>query len=214
MIPLVHDFTDETVLVFGGGTVGARKARRFAREAAVVVVAPDFADAGFGGAERARAAPGPEDVPGWFDRVGPALAVAATDDAAVNDAVARTADERGVLHNRADRAGDRAAGSVLVPATVRDDPVVVAVSTGGRSPALARHLRRRIADEVEDAGAMAELTAALRADLREREVAPERRRAAVRAVVASTDVWTDLGAGGANVRETAAAVVADVLGDT
>jgi hypothetical protein len=38
MIPLLHDFTGATVLVFGGGTVGARKARRFASEADVVVV--------------------------------------------------------------------------------------------------------------------------------------------------------------------------------
>ena len=28
MIPLLHDFADERVLVFGGGPVGARKARR------------------------------------------------------------------------------------------------------------------------------------------------------------------------------------------
>ncbi|MFC6768071.1 NAD(P)-dependent oxidoreductase, partial [Natrinema soli] len=38
MIPLLHDFTNATVLVFGGGHVGARKARRFAREARVLVV--------------------------------------------------------------------------------------------------------------------------------------------------------------------------------
>ncbi|MDR9382052.1 MAG: NAD(P)-dependent oxidoreductase, partial [Natronomonas sp.] len=48
MIPLYHDFTDETVLVFGGGPVGARKARRFAREAAVVVVSPEFAADDYG----------------------------------------------------------------------------------------------------------------------------------------------------------------------
>lgn len=41
MIPLVHDFSGETVLVLGAGPVGARKARRFAAEADVVVVAPD-----------------------------------------------------------------------------------------------------------------------------------------------------------------------------
>ncbi len=40
MIPLLHDFADATVLIFGGGPVGARKARRFAREATVVVVSP------------------------------------------------------------------------------------------------------------------------------------------------------------------------------
>ncbi|MFC6772099.1 NAD(P)-dependent oxidoreductase, partial [Halorubrum pallidum] len=37
MIPLYHDFTGETVLVIGGGGVGARKASRFADEARVVV---------------------------------------------------------------------------------------------------------------------------------------------------------------------------------
>ena len=44
MIPLVHDFTGRTVLVLGGGAVGARKAQRFATEAHVVVVSPAFAD--------------------------------------------------------------------------------------------------------------------------------------------------------------------------
>lgn len=214
MIPLVHDFAGETVLVFGGGPVGARKARRFAREADVVVVAPAFADAAVGGADRVRASPDPADVEDWFDRAAPALVVAATDDPVVNDAVARVARERGVLHNRADRAGERGAGSVVVPATVRDDPVVVAVSTGGRSPALAAHLRERLADELENAGAMADLTAAIRADLKDRAVPPARRRAAVRAVVDSPAVWTDLGAGGANARDTATDVVANALGDT
>lgn len=42
MIPLVHDLSDETVVVFGGGPVGARKAHRFAREARTVVVSPEF----------------------------------------------------------------------------------------------------------------------------------------------------------------------------
>ena len=103
MIPLYHDFTDETVLVFGGGSVGARKARRFAREASVVVVGPKLSADDYGGAETVRAAPAPAEVPSWVDRVDPALAVAATDDGAVNEAVARAADERNVLVNRTDR---------------------------------------------------------------------------------------------------------------
>ncbi|WP_255359166.1 NAD(P)-dependent oxidoreductase [Haladaptatus sp. R4] len=42
MIPLFHDFRGERVLVFGGGRVGYRKTRRFAREATVVVVGAEF----------------------------------------------------------------------------------------------------------------------------------------------------------------------------
>jgi precorrin-2 dehydrogenase/sirohydrochlorin ferrochelatase len=205
MIPLLHDFTGQTVLVFGGGPVGARKARRFAREARVVVVSPEFADREFGGAALVRSAPGPADLPAWFERARPALAVAATDDGGLNAAIEREARERGVLVNRTDESGGREPASVVVPATVRDDPVVVAVSTGGTSPALSRHLRERIEPELEGAGAMAELTAELREELR--PLPPTVRREAIRAVVGTPGVWKDLRSGGTKRPE----VVADVI---
>lgn len=214
MIPLFHDFTDETVLVFGDGTVGARKARRFAREASVVVVGPDLSADDYGGAETVRASPAPEDITDWFDRADPALAVAATDDEAVNGAVETAARERGVLVNRADEAGGRDAGSVVVPATVRDGDVTVAVSTNGSSPALARELRRRIEADIEGAGDLAEATAHVRAELKARGVAPERRRQALRAAVQSPSLWKDLGTGGSNIRRTVADAVESALGET
>ncbi len=214
MIPLFHDFTDETVLVVGGGPVGARKARRFAREATVVVVGPELAADDYGGAETVRAAPEPGAVAGWVERTDPALAVAATDDPAVNAAVEDAARARGVLVNRADEAGGRDAGSVVVPATVTDGPVTVAVGTDGRSPALARELRDRIEADLQGVGELAGATAAVRAALKRREIASERRREAVRAAVRSPRVWKDLGTGGSNVRETVADVVESVLGET
>jgi len=215
MIPLFHDFDDETVLVFGGGPVGARKARRFAREASVVVVVgPALSADDYGGAETVRAAPAPGDVPGWFDRVDPALAVASTDDSAVNGAVEAAARERGVLVNRADQSGGRDAGSVVVPATVRDGGVSVAISTGGASPALARELRERIEAEIEGAGKLAAATAEVREELKASGVEPQRRRAAVRAAVQSPAVWKDLGTGGSKPRRIIDAVVESTLGDT
>ncbi|MFB6091855.1 MAG: bifunctional precorrin-2 dehydrogenase/sirohydrochlorin ferrochelatase [Haloquadratum sp.] len=226
MIPLYHDFTGETVLVFGGGSVGARKARRFAREARVVVVSPDFADRDFGGAERVRAAPGPADAGAWLDRADPALVVAATDDPAVNDAVAEAARARDVLINRADRsesgeaAGGKDAGGdatgrtvhgVIVPATVDDGGVRVAVSTGGRSPALAKYLRERIESEIEGAGAMADLTADLRAELRGDGADPAARRDAIRAVVRDPSVWKALRTGTSNPRREATRVIRNTM---
>ena len=211
MIPLLHDFAGATVLVFGGGRVGARKARRFAREARVVVVSPTFEGAFGADVALVRAAPGAEMVDALVERADPALVVAATDDAAVNEAAAAAARDAGALVNRADRSGDRDAGSVVVPATVRDDPVVVAVATGGRSPALSRHLRERFEEDVEGAGAMAELTAALRTDLRERGVDADRRREAVRAVVRSTPVWKALRAGDTKARREAESVIEEYL---
>jgi len=188
VIPLFHDFAGERVLVFGGGSVGARKARRFAREAEVFVVAPEFADREFGGVTLFRAAPDPDEVPEWIDRIDPALAVAATDDDAVNAAVGNACGEREILVNRADRSGEREFGSVVLPATTRDDPVVVAIATGGSAPVLSGYLRERIEGLIEGTGPLADLLADLRDDLGEREVPTRRRRQALRAVVESERV--------------------------
>jgi len=207
MIPLVHDFTDATVLVFGGGPVGARKARRFASEADVVVVSPAFVDREFGDVERIRAAPDPEAVETWFDRTTPALVVAATDDTQVNEAIATTARERGVLLNRADRAGGREPGSVVVPATVRDGDVTVSISTGGGAPALSKYLRTELEETLAGAGSMATLCASLREQLKSMDVDPSRRREIVTDVVNSPAVWTALRSGTANTSQ----VIEDVL---
>ncbi|GGJ08239.1 hypothetical protein GCM10008995_17610 [Halobellus salinus] len=227
MIPLYHDFTDETVLVFGGGPIGARKARRFAEEAAVVVVSPAFDADDFGNAELVRARPAPGDVGAWVDRTAPALAVAATDDDGVNNAVAAAARARGILVNRADRSAATGDGGgadthgpdthgppidVVVPATVADGDVRVAISTGGRSPALAKHLRERIESVVDGAEGMAALTADLRAELRSSELAPSERRDAVRAVVRAPDVWKALRTGTSNPRQEATRVIRNTMG--
>ena len=236
MTPLYHDFSDETVLVFGGGSVGSRKAIRFADEARVVVVSPVFGDrlaersetrtepTGEGSAqpsdptapdtaaiELVRAAPDPDAVRGWVSRVSPALVVAATDDSAVNAAAEAAALDAGLLVNRTDVSGGREAGSVVVPATVDDDPVRVALSTGGASPALSKALRERIETEIDGAGAMAALSGQLRRELRDRDISPEKRREAIRRVVRSDGVWKGLQKGGSNGRQEAYTVIEEVL---
>lgn len=213
MIPLLHDFAGETVLVFGGGSVGARKARTFAREADVVVVSPAFADADFDDAERVREAVDAAGAADWIDRTDAALVVAATDDGELNAAIAEAARDAGALVNRTDVHGERDTGSVVVPATIRDGPVVAAIATGGRSPALSRYLRQQLETELEGAGEMADLTGEIRDELQTRGVAPDDRRAAVRAVVRSSDVWTNLDRGRTKARQVADNVISDVTGD-
>ena len=223
MTPLYHDLAGETVLVFGGGPVGRRKADRFADETRVVVVSPGF-DEGLlglaGGAdadpapprvELIRAAPDATAVRGWIDRCSPALVVAATDDPAVNAAAEAAALDAGILVNRTDVSGGRDPGSVVVPATVEDGPVRVAISTGGRSSALSKALRQRIESEIEGAGAMAELSGDLRSELAEAGVDPANRRAAIRRVVRSEGVWKGLQKGRSNARTEAYNVIEEVV---
>ncbi|MFC6757420.1 MULTISPECIES: precorrin-2 dehydrogenase/sirohydrochlorin ferrochelatase family protein [Haloarcula] len=214
MIPLLHDFSDETVLVFGGGPVGARKARRFGAEAAVVVVSPDFADRSFGAAELVRAAPDADGVREWVERTEPALVVAATDDAELNAVAEAAARERDALVNRADDHGEQDVGNVVVPATVRSDPVVMAVATGGHSPALSKHLRESFEAQFADAGEMAELTGTLREELKSTDMNPTERRDAVRTVVRSDEVWKALDSGRSKARQVAADVIGYQMGDT
>ncbi|MFB6299163.1 MAG: bifunctional precorrin-2 dehydrogenase/sirohydrochlorin ferrochelatase [Halobacteriales archaeon] len=211
MQPLFHDLSDQWVLVFGGGSVGARKARRFSQNANVLVLSPAFADAEFGNAHRIRAAPEPDEVGAWFDRIDPALAVAATDDKAINEAIAEEARARSVLINRTDTHGSPGSHGVVTPATVRDDPVVVAIGTGGTSPALSRELRRRLESELDGAGAMAELTGELRESLRDRDLSSSQRHAAIRAVVRSQAVWTALREGDSKPLDEAERVIEETL---
>ena len=222
MIPLFHDFRDESVLVVGGGSVGARKARRFAAEADVTVLSPEFGDREFGSADLVRTAPGPDDAEDWVARVDPALVVAATDDESVNAAFADAARDAGALVNRADESESasesddgegRGADSVVVPATAGEDPVTVAVSTGGQSPALSKYLREQVESAFAGAGEMAELTGEIRTELRASGTPPADRRDAVRAVVRSEPVWKALRTGDANPRKRAEAAVRRAVGD-
>ncbi|WP_135661838.1 precorrin-2 dehydrogenase/sirohydrochlorin ferrochelatase family protein [Halorhabdus rudnickae] len=216
MIPLFHDFTGERVLVFGGGSVGARKARRFASEAEVTVLSPAFADTDFGDAQLVRAEPDAEAVTAWLDRLEPVLVVAATDDEPLNATIESAARDRDILVNRTDESGPRRRGSVVVPATIRRDPVTVAIATGGTSPALSRVLREHLEDDpyVDQAGAMADLSGELRTELHDRDVDPATRREVLRDIVKTEGVWKALDTSGSNPRKRAVSVISDAIGDT
>jgi len=73
------------------------------------------------------------------------LALTATDDAATNAAVHRAGEQRRVWVNSAD---DPANCSFTLMSVIRRGDLVVSVGTGGRSPALAAQLRRRLEEEI------------------------------------------------------------------
>ena len=128
-------------VVVGGGTVAERKVAALLDSAALVtVISPELTVRLQEWAEAGRLTHiGRTYCAGDLD--GAALAIAATDDPAVNDEVAHAARRAGILVNVA---GNPAAGTFTTVATVRRGDVLATVSTNGASPTLAALLRRRI----------------------------------------------------------------------
>jgi precorrin-2 dehydrogenase/sirohydrochlorin ferrochelatase len=169
------DVTDRLVVIVGGGPVAVRKARGVLEAGGTRVrcVSPTFDPGMPEGVER---------VPEAYEARhldGAGLVFAATDLAAVNDAVVRDARARGVLVNRAD-ADDEQPGDFAVPAKLRQGPVTVSVATGG-SPALAVLIRNRLVERWDPRWSqMAEMMLGLRRVLVERLEDPQARREAFR----------------------------------
>lgn len=140
--PVVLRLRGRRVVVVGGGPVGLRKARALAGQGArVVVVDPAPGDelraaADAGALELVERPFEAEDLDDAW------LAVCATGRREVDAAVAAAAEVRRVLLNAA---GDADDADVVALAAVTHGDVVVAVGTGGRSPALAAHLRDQVA---------------------------------------------------------------------
>ncbi len=140
-LPVFLRVSDQPVLVVGGGDVGLRKAEWFLKAGArVTVVAPELH------AELARYARNGDlrHAEGEFSPTqltGVIAAVAATDDRAVNMAVSAAARERGIAVNVVD---DPELSTFIFPAIIDRSPIIVAVSSAGHAPVLARRVREQI----------------------------------------------------------------------
>ena len=137
--PVFLDLRGRRVVVIGGGAMGEEKVTRLMPYGAdVVVVSPDVTDevsklAQDGQVEWTRRLYRGGDLEGAFIAI-----VADTSDDAVNQAVSEEARERNVPLNVADVTD---LCTWITPSVARRGEVIVATSTGGASPALARRFR-------------------------------------------------------------------------
>lgn len=139
--PVFADLKGRRCVVIGGGPVAQRKALTLLRYGArVTVVSPT--------ATRRLVSAGQEGtlryVPRRFrtsDVRGAWLVYAATDEPAINARVSRAAHRLKIFANVVDRTP---LCSFIAPAIVQRGQLTVAISTGGRSPSLAKQLRREL----------------------------------------------------------------------
>lgn len=139
--PIGLDISGRRCLVIGGGEVGERKAQRLLECGALVSVVGKRLTRTLDGLRRK----------GRIDHIradyekrhleGAFLVIGATDDRAVNDRIFRDARRKRVLANIVD---DPERCDFILPALCRQGELVITVGTEGRSPALAKKLRREL----------------------------------------------------------------------
>jgi len=139
--PVFLKLQDQPCLVVGGGEVAARKAEALLRAGArVTVVAPETAEALAALIEQGRVTYHagvfePEQVEGQR------VVVAATDNDTVNAEISRICRERNILVNAVDAPE---LCTYITPAIVDRSPLLIAISSGGDAPVLARLWRARL----------------------------------------------------------------------
>ncbi|HIE5442095.1 siroheme synthase CysG [Serratia marcescens] len=140
-LPIFADLKQRPVLVVGGGDVAARKVSLLQRAGAEIrIVAQSLSPELEQQRQQGRVLwLGKTFDPQQLDDV--FLAIAATDDNALNAAVFAEADKRRVLANVVD---DQPRCSFIFPSIIDRSPLVVAVSSSGQAPVLARLLREKL----------------------------------------------------------------------
>jgi uroporphyrin-III C-methyltransferase/precorrin-2 dehydrogenase/sirohydrochlorin ferrochelatase len=140
-LPIFLDVRGQPSLVVGGGDVAARKVELLLRsQASITVVAPDLSPA----LAELKIAGKLVHIHATFSDEyvgGQRVVIAATDDEAVNRVVAEAAQRKNIPVNVVDRPE---LCTFIMPAIIDRSPVIVAVSSGGASPVLARLLRARL----------------------------------------------------------------------
>jgi len=173
-LPLFFQLKDKPCLIVGGGHIALRKASLLRKAGAVVnVVGLDILPAlealvleSGGGLFRE---PYSQE---YLDRK--FLVIAATDNETINKQVSKDAHDRHIPVNVVD---NPKLCSVILPAIIDRSPVIVAVSSGGKSPVLTRLLRTKIESIVPAAyGQLAHLVSGFREKVKARFSSIDERR--------------------------------------
>ena len=136
--PIFLDIKDKNCLVVGGGAVGVRKAVTLEKCGAKIKLISDEFSTRFDGLQKTsiyfvKKRYEKEDVKGMF------LVFAATNNEDLNHQIKNDALEFNILCNVADAPGK---SDFLLPSTVDRGNLILAISTSGSSPAMAKKIRQ------------------------------------------------------------------------
>lgn len=173
-LPIFLDLRGQHCLVVGGSETAARKAELLLRAGAQVDVAAPCLHPGFARLPHAERVKRVADTfsPDLLD--GKNAVIVVEDDAATARLVAEAARARQIPVNVADKP---ALCSFILPSIIDRSPIMVAVSSGGESPVLARMLRARLETLIPAAYGRLSMLASRYKDRVRAVIKPEQRRA-------------------------------------
>ncbi len=184
-MPLLLDVGDKKVIIFGGGKVGARRAKLFSSYSKDVTVLSGELDEkkeNWGGVKVVHQRLRETDIESFLS--GAQIAVAATNDPHLNDRIVSKCRELGVMVNRAD-VGER---DFIVPSILTKGSLTISVSSEGKSPALSRILREKLEKELgEEFGLMADLQDDVKSSLE--GIDRTKKREILTKILHDEDVW-------------------------
>ncbi|MBU9977494.1 siroheme synthase CysG [Proteus mirabilis] len=172
--PIFCQLNNKPCLLVGGGEVAERKARLLMDAGAVIsVVAPTFTPQfmQWQNEQRLQCFTAEFSVADLADKW---LVIAATDNEQVNQLVYQQATEQRIFCNVVDSPKQ---ASFIMPSVIDRSPIMVAISSGGKAPVLARILREKMEQWLPNSlGALAQLAGKLREQVKQRFATMSARR--------------------------------------
>ncbi len=192
-LPLMLSLNGKEVIIFGGGEVGERKALLFCEHSKVTVISREFTPrlnrlSEDGKIKLIKVKDTTEnEILQYLKNA--FIAIPATNDAVLNEKIAKLASQSGKLVNRVDDLGD-----IIVPSVIERGDIVIGISTFGRSPALSKYIRETIEEVITPEFAyMARLQNELREELKSHVKDQKKRKEILWDIINDVKVWAALG---------------------
>ncbi|MFZ3166209.1 MAG: bifunctional precorrin-2 dehydrogenase/sirohydrochlorin ferrochelatase [Candidatus Methanoperedens sp.] len=188
-LPLMLDLKEKEIIIFGGGEVGERKASLFCELALVTVISKEFTsglnrfyEMGKIKLIKVKDITG-KDISSYLKKA--FIVIPATNDAILNERIAKIARDEGKFVNRVDDIGD-----IIIPSVIRRGDIVIGISTAGQSPALSKYIRQKVEEVITPEFAqMSRLQNEIRDRLKTEVDEQKKRKEILWNIINDNDVW-------------------------
>lgn len=190
-LPLFIDMSSRKVTIFGGGKVGERKALLFKDFAPVTVISTSFTNLLHECSEKGEIELVNSDISDLTtsqieDFVKDSfIVITATNNPELNEKIRELTEKSDALVNAVNFAGD-----LIIPSVIRQDPVLLGISTTGSSPALSKYMRLKLEEVITPAyGQMAKLQDECREFLKEKIHKESERKDILWEILENREIW-------------------------